>query len=72
MKCAIIPIFTSKQEKISVDQEQREVSSEIMLFMEGRPIYEHGKLRPQCHKRIGDKHCQRVKTSSLCETKEWN
>lgn len=71
MKCAIIPIFTTKQEKISMDQEQREVSSEIMLFMEARPIYEHQKLGPQCHERIGDKHCLTVKTSSLCEAKEW-
>lgn len=53
-----------------MDQEQREVSSEIMLFMEARTIYEHWKLGPQCHERIGDNHCQTVKTSSLCEAKE--
>lgn len=46
-----------------MDQEQRQVNSEIMLFMEARPIYEHWKMRPQCHERIGDKHYQTVKTS---------
>ena len=39
--------------------------------MEARPKYKHWGLGPQYDARIGNKHCQTVETSSLCEAKGW-